>query len=235
MDIAALQARLADHGQAVSITGIYDASTRVAIMAALTDGPDYVLADADAEEAAVRLGATAAQVWTVYDVEAGGSPFLNGRPSILFEPHRFSRATGHIYDASHPNISSRVWNRKLYPASQQGRWDQLLEAVELNVDAGFASASYGGFQILGENYKLCGAISPWAFAWTQSQTTGDQLDAFVNFVSNAGLAPKLRNISANAVTCKPFANGYNGTASAQNQYAEKLASRYALRHQSSKR
>jgi hypothetical protein len=235
MDIAALQARLADHGHAVSITGVYDAPTRIAIMAALTDGPDYALTDADASDAAARLGATTTQVWTVYDVEAGGSPFIAGRPSILFEPYRFSRATGHKFDTSHPKISSRTWNRKLYPGSQQGRWDQLLEAVGLDVDAGFASASYGGFQILGENYKLCGAISPWAFAWKQSQTVGDQLDAFVEFVSNAGLASKLRAISAVPATCKPFADGYNGTASDLNNYSAKLATRYALRLAMSKR
>ena len=165
-----------------------------------------------------------AKIWAVYDVEAAGDAFINGRPTILFEPHRFSRSTGHRYDVSHPRLSSRSWNRKLYPGSQQGRWDQLLAAVALDVDAGFMSASYGAFQILGENYAVCGAIDPWSFAWKQAQTEGDQLDAFILFVKSKGLQDALAHGDWSA-----FAKGYNGTAYRENRYDERLAAAYGQR------
>lgn len=117
-----------------------------------------------------------------------------------------------------------MWNRKLYPASQAGRWSQLLDAVGLDVDAGFASASYGGFQILGENYAICGAPSPWSFAWRQAQTEADQLEAFVLFVEGCGLTRALQRGDWAA-----FAKGYNGTAYRENKYDERLEAAFAKR------
>lgn len=225
MDVRALQARLAGHGAyAGAIDGLYGPKTRQAVFKALTDGPDLALTDTDAEVAAARLRVDTAKVWAVYEVESSGSAFIDGRPTILFEPHRFSRATGHRFDKSHPAVSYRSWNRTKYPRHQLGRWEQLLTAVGLDVDAGFASASYGGFQILGENYEACGATSPWSFAWRQAQTEGDQLEAFVMFVESMGLAPALRRGDWAA-----FAKGYNGSAFKLNRYDEKLAAAYQRR------
>ncbi|RSV44427.1 DUF3380 domain-containing protein [Sphingomonas sp. ABOLE] len=225
MDMTTLRRRLVALGYQPAAEGMpFGAADREAILAALKDGPDYELDEHDIEDVADQLKVDPATVWAVWDVEASGTPFIDGRPTILFEPHRFSRATGHRFDASHPTISSRTWNRKLYPGSQIGRWQQLLEAVSLDVDAGFASASYGGFQILGENYEICGAISPWAFALQQSQTEADQLAAFLKFVEGRGLAAALR-----ARDWAKFAAGYNGTAFALNAYDTRLAAAYAKR------
>lgn len=225
MNIISLQRRLTDLGKYVGvIDGLWGPMTRDAIMAALTDGPDLSLTDTDVAQAAETLNVTPAHIWTVWDVEASGSPFIDGRPTILFEPHRFSKATAHRYDYSHPLISSANWNKKLYPGSQAGRYEQLLQAVELDVDAGFASASYGGFQILGENYAVCGAISPWSFAWQEAQTEADQLTHFVAFVNGNGLADALRSND-----WARFARSYNGAAYAVNKYDQRLAAAYKKR------
>jgi hypothetical protein len=231
MNVLQLQTRLAEHGcYAGAQDGAFGPATRAAIMAALSGGPDYALDDQGVQDAAQRLGVDPAHIWVSWDLECTGSPFIGGRPTILFEPHRFSKATGHQYDASHPTISSAVWNRKLYPGTQQGRYDQLLEAVGLDVDAGFASASYGGFQILGENYAVCGADSPWAFAWRQAQTADDQLAAYVSFVLGRGLAEKLRACKPNdPLSCRAFCTGYNGTAERENDYEGRFAADLARR------
>ena len=223
MDHADLQRRLATLGHDTGKPG-WGPRMRVAVHDELTKGPDHVLTQFDIDQAAAMLGVEAAKVWAVYEVESSGDAFIDGRPTILFEPHRFSRATGHRYDKSHPRLSSRVWNRTLYPRSQDGRWLQLLDAVALDVDAGFASASYGGFQILGENYAVCGAHDPWSFAWRQAQTEGDQLEAFVRFVEGNGLKSALQ-----CGDWAAFARGYNGTAYRLNKYDEKLAAAYAKR------
>lgn len=225
MDQAALQRRLATCGfYTGAIDGRFGPVSKAALLAAMLNGPDYEITDTDVAQAAELLGIEPAKVWAVYDVESTGDAFIAGMPTILFEPHRFSKSTGHRYDASHPTISSRNWNRTLYPRAQAGRWQQLLDAVALDVDAGFMSASYGGFQILGENYAVCGAIDPWSFAWKQAQTEGDQLDAFVRFVAGRGLKAALQRGDWAA-----FAKGYNGTAYRENRYDERLASAYAKR------
>lgn len=225
MDLTMLRRRLVALGQQPGAEGApFSAADRAAILTALTDGPDYQLGEHDIEDAAHRLDVEPAAIWAVWDVEASGAPSVAGRPTILFEPHRFSRATGHRYDAAYPAISSLKWNRALYPARQADRWTQLLNAVALDVDAGFASASYGGFQILAENYAVCGAPSPWAFAWKQAQTEADQLDAFLHFVEAAGLGAALRRQD-----WATFARGYNGTAYRENRYDERLAAAFAKR------
>lgn len=225
MDLTTLRRRLEALGHQPGAEGTpFTSADRAAILAALTDGPDYALGVDDVEDAADQLKVEPGSIWAVWDVEASAAPFIEGRPTILFEPHRFSRATGHRYDASHPELSSLAWNRALYPAKQAGRWSQLLDAVALDVDAGFASASYGGFQILGENFALCDATSPWAFAWQQSRTEADQLAAFIRFVEAKGLATALRRHDWAA-----FAKGYNGTAYRKNRYDERLAAAAARR------
>ena len=225
MDHKQLQRRLATagfyHGE---IDGKFLDVSTAALIACLTDGPDYPITSHDIEVAARTLAVDPAKIWAVYDVEAAGDAFIGGLPTILFEPHRFSKSTNHRYDASHPHLSSRSWNRKLYPGSQAGRWKQLVDAVALDVDAGFMSASYGAFQILGENYAVCDAPDPWSFAWRQAQTEGDQLEAFVKFIDRRGLKSALQRSDWAA-----FAKGYNGTAYRENKYDEKLANAYAKR------
>jgi hypothetical protein len=220
-----LQGRLAALGcYTGALSGIMDAATRSAILLALISGPDYRLTDIDVASAADEIGIEPAKIWAVHDVESSGNPFINGSPTILFEPHRFSKATGHRFDDSHPDISSRTWNRKLYPATQAGRYKQLLDAVGLDVDAGFGSASYGAFQILGENHAMCDAHTAWDFAWRMAQTEADQLQGFILFVKSAGLLPALK-----AGDWATFARGYNGTAYRENHYDTRLASAYAKR------
>jgi hypothetical protein len=225
MNLADLQQRLAALGTYTGpCTGAMDVDTRSAILQALTNGPDYRLEQIDIEDAAHQIGAEPAAIWAVHDVESSGNPFVNGRPTILFEPHRFSKATGHRYDATHQDISSREWTRKLYPGTQTGRWNQLLDAVALDVDAGFGSASYGAFQILGENHAMCDAHTAWDFAWRNAQTEADQLQGFILFVKAAGLVLALR-----ARDWATFARGYNGTAYRANAYDTRLAAAYAKR------
>lgn len=238
MTLAALQRRLIDlecyepDPVPGGADGAWGKKTRDGIMKALTDGPDFALTQDDVDQACIAIGngVTPAQVWTCWDVESTGSPFIDGRPVILFEPHRFSRSTRHRFDRSHPHLSSATWNRRLYPGSQIARYTQLLEAVHLDVDAGFASASYGGFQILGENHALCDAATPWAFAWRQAQTAGDQLHAFCLFVLNSGLAAKLAACRPNdAQSCIAFVSRYNGTAFRANDYHNRFARGLARR------
>jgi hypothetical protein len=224
MDTKLLQKILTALGYPLVADGKFGLKSQEALISAIADGPDTPLSASDVADAAKALGVNSAKIWTVYDVEAAASPFIDGKPTILFEPHIFSRLTKHRFDASHPKISSRSWDRKLYPGSQKGRWDQLKLATSLDVDAGLSSASYGGFQILGSNYQACGFATPWDFVYAQSRDVRSQVLAFVAFVEHNGLSNALRKGDWAA-----FAKGYNGSAYRANKYDEKLAAAYAKR------
>jgi hypothetical protein len=224
MDIATLQQRLVTLGTSIAIDGKYGPQTRAAVLAALTDPLDTAINPADIRGLAEQWEVETAALWAIRVVEAGGAAFADGRPKLLFEPHRFSRATAHAFDRSHPRISYRGWDRTRYPASQDARYDQLLDAIALDVDAAFASASYGGFQILGENWQICGEESPLDFALSEARGELGQLRHFIRFCASKGLVPALRRKDWAA-----FARGYNGTAFRVNRYDEKLAEAYRAR------
>jgi hypothetical protein len=226
MNKSELQQRLKDTGRyAGLVDGAYGPMTKSAVLLALTDGPDTKLAEADFVASAERLKTSLAKVKAVKEVESSGAGFTGDRAIILFEGHRFSRATQHRFDATAPSISYPKWDKAKYPGSQQGRYDQLVKAVGLDVDAGFASASYGLFQILGENYVAAGYENPFEFAVAQAYDEATQLLAFENFLKSTGLDAKLRACSTNPADCEPFCAGYNGSAFRSNNYHVKLANR----------
>lgn len=204
-----------------SLDGLWGPQTRDAVLLALSDGPDTPLSSQDIAQAARSRDLDPAAVQAVATVEASSAGFRAGKPLLLFEPHRFSRATSHRFDQTHPNISYPRWGSRPYPRSQEARYDQLLAAVRLDVDAGFASASYGRFQILGENHLAAGYSTPhdMAFAYARDELT--QLRSFLAFLENASLLAPLRALDWTA-----FARGYNGPAFAANKYDQRLAAAY---------
>lgn len=219
MDVTELQQRLAAKGRYTGpIDNDYGGGTQRGVRLAMTDGPDTKLTEADFVASALRLGVKTSRVKAVNEVEAAGGGFEGGRPIILFEPHRFSRATKGRFDKSAPDVSYPNWDRKRYPRTQDARYDQLVKAVGLDVDAGFASASYGRFQILGENFAACGYRTPYDFAEAQAHDEATQLQAFERFIVSKGLLAALRDGN-----WARFAAGYNGTAYRQNKYDERLA------------
>lgn len=204
--------------------GWYGPQTKAAIMLAFTDGPDTPLVIADYVKSAERLLTKPSHIMAFATVEASGAGFQDGVPKVLFEPHRFSGATKHVWDKTHPTISYPTWGMRPYPATQGARYAQIIEAVGLGVAAGFASASYGKFQILGENYAACGYNNPWEFAFGQAKGEASQLAAFEGFITYNSLLGPLRDMSVTPISCVAIAKGYNGTAYAKNGYHQKLAS-----------
>jgi len=217
--LAELQTYLKQTGRYTgAIDGDWGRLTEAAILTMLTDGPDTKLTEQEFVNSANRLGVSPAHIKAVVSVESSGAGFQAGRPLILPEPHRFSKNTGHRFDGSHPTVSYRKWKTRPYPKTQDARYDQLLKMIRLDVDAGFASASYGKFQIMGENHKACGFETSWQFAEAQARDERTQLIAFEHFIRANGLLKHLQRGDWAA-----FARGYNGTAYAQNKYDVKLA------------
>jgi len=199
---------------------------------------------ADFTAAANALGCTSAQIRAVWEVESGGGWFKDVRadilaldgpggfldgphlPKILFEAHIFDRYTEGRYRDSHPNLSSRVWNRKLYVGGQ-GEYVRLWKAMQLDRHAALLSASVGGAQIMGFNHKLAGFDTVEAYWEAMKVSETAHLKAFAAFIQSNKLVSALRAISSNPADCIAFARGYNGKEYAKNNYHGKIAQAHA--------
>ena len=125
-----------------------------------------------------------ALIQAVIVVESSGSGFLPagakspagrivaGLPKILFEPHvwwRRLKAQRPSYNPAglltrddvkrlHPNLHEILyerWGAKPY-GSTNSQWDRLERARAINRPSSDESASWGSFQILGENWQSLG-------------------------------------------------------------------------------
>lgn len=180
------------------------------------------LTEKDYAEAAHSLRVTVAVIKAVAEVEARGAGFLpDGQAKILFEPHIFGRYTGYKYNKSHPHLSSTKWNKQNYGAAGAYQHKKLQEAVLLDREAALMSASWGYFQIMGFNWKVCGYKSLQAFINDVVGSAGGQLRAFVGYVKGRGLADELQRRD-----WAGFAFGYNGSGYKENQYDTKLSKAY---------
>ena len=202
------------------------------------------ITDCQFRAAAQALGCEVAQIRAVDEVESGGGwfedvradildldgpgGFLDGPelPKILFEAHHFSKRTGRRFDGSHPNLSSRSWNRALYVGGE-GEWARLHRAMQLDRTAALMSASVGRYQIMGFNHALAGFRDVETFWGAMKESESRHLEAFVAFIQNSNLTPMLKRVSAEAEDCAPFALGYNGSGYRANGYDQKIARAYA--------
>lgn len=207
------------------VDGIAGPKTQTALLAGQRS-PKH-LTDADIVAAADKLGVNVSTVRTVNEVESAGAGFLaDGRPKILFERHVFWRRLQAYgidpapYAALNPNIVSQTRGGYSGGAAEYVR---LACAELIHADAAWESASWGAFQVMGENWKRLGYADAAEFVSRMEADEGGQLDAFVRFVA---ADPKLL-AALKARKWAAFAAGYNGPAYHDNLYDVKLDRAYA--------
>lgn len=183
--------------------------------------PELGITDTDFLLAASALDVEVAAIQAVAEVETRGTPFDDqGRPTILYERHYFHRLTDGRYDATHPAISQPT-------AGGYGKFSaqyrKLAQAWQLAPDAALRSASWGRFQIMGNNFLAAGFPSAAAMVFAHTRAESAHLQAFVHFLlSNKGMLGALRRKEWDA-----FALSYNGKNYKQNDYATKMKDAYA--------
>ena len=185
-------------------------------------------AETDVEKAAKELNVEVAAIKAVNEVESGGRRgFLaDGKIMILFEGHVFWKELQKLginplnHVKGNENILYRTWTKGHYKGGALEH-DRLNQAIKINKTAALASASYGKFQIMGNNYKACGYNSVEDFVEAQKKGEGEQLMAFVNFLRTNKLVTALQKKQ-----WATFAKGYNGSGYAANKYDIKLAAAY---------
>ena len=184
--------------------------------------------------AAKILDTPISTIKAVYEVETSGGAYLpDGRVKILFEGHKFWKTLSkrgikksELIEAAkkHPNVLYEHWDKKQYKGGA-AEWDRVSESYLvcdlLGVERGInlEAASYGSFQILGENAKLCGYYNAHEMiAAYNNGGEGEQLDSFCRFVKARKIDGYLREKQ-----WAKFAEKYNGTRYRENMYDVKLA------------
>lgn len=182
------------------------------------------------KDLAIRLGLEPALLKAVQLVEAAGRDgFLaDGRPQILFE--------GHImYKEVHKKFPDRdlAYLCKKYPTVFFPKWDKskylggvheykrLELAKEIDEECALKSASWGMFQIMGFNHKICGCQDVYDFVHKVSESHEKQLELMYYFMHNSGCLKNLKEKD-----WAGFAKKYNGPGYAQNAYDQKLRNSY---------
>lgn len=221
LTVKSLQERLG-----VAPDGVFGPASAVALFARLSNRNAPALADADFARVAAELGVGEKIIRAVRKVEAPRGPFDDqGRPSILYEKHVFSRNTEPEgrFDRSHPALSAEEWEPGTYgPFSAQ--YQKLALACALDPEAAFRACSWGAFQVLGENAVDLGYGSAFEMALALTASEAAHLDSFVRFVKANRLVDELRQCRpGDPASCVPFVRAYNGKGYARNAYHVKLA------------
>ncbi len=178
------------------------------------------LTEADFATVATTLGCEVAAIKAVADTEAKDEPWdMMGRPIILFERHKFAKHSHGLYNRSHPDISTpRAGGYG--PSSRQ--YDRLRRAAMLDETAALKSASWGLFQIMGENHGDAGHPTVAAFVDAMMLRRSEHLKAFAHFVAaNPGMKKAIQNRD-----WATFARAYNGPDYATNDYDGKMRRAY---------
>lgn len=174
----------------------------------------------DFKDAATTLSCEVAAMRAVAEVEAPRGPWDElGRPTILFERHKFAKHSGGKFNRSHSDISNPSWGGHGLFREQ---YEKLLRAAILDENAALKAASWGAFQILGENFEAAGHQSVHAFVKAILENEANHLKAFVSFIqsnTHIHLALKAKDWAA-------FARGYNGSRYAENAYDTKMKAAY---------
>ena len=103
--------------------------------------------------------------------------------------------------------------------------EKLTLAACRDVDAAFASASWGKFQVMGAHWKALGYDSPLALAWSCVGSEAAHYELLARYIEHNNLAGAFRAISADLETCRAFADGYNGPGYRKFDYHSKIAAR----------
>ncbi len=191
------------------------------------------LKESDITALAKELGLEPAIIKAVNAVESSGRGFtLDGNPKILFEGHVFwselqkRGIDPKKYVKGNENILYQKWTTKFYQYGK-AEYQRLSKAIALIpnnndvVEAAYASASWGTFQIMGYHYKSLGYKEIIEFVGANQLNEGEHLRMFGKFLVVNGLVKYLKNKD-----WKNFAYRYNGAGYAKNKYDIKLQTAY---------
>jgi hypothetical protein len=201
------------------------------------------------ETAAKAVGVPESYMRAVAEIESRGEGFLkDGSVKILFERHWFYKKLKAAL-ALDPDLRAHVSNKlgivvpvgsmaaetlmvvmsKKYEnicntetggyKGNEVEWDRLNLAMDFDVESAAQATSYGGFQLMGFNCKLCGYLTAKEMMLALAGSESKQFLAVAAFIKNN---PAMLDAMKKANWAR-FAELYNGSDYAKNQYDTKLA------------
>jgi hypothetical protein len=190
------------------------------------------LGDQDYQNAANQIGADAAAVHAVSNVESNTGGFgADGKPIIRFELQWFSQFAGSTYDRTHPYLSVQSdRDGDVYHTGTQAReYCLLFNAMILRgaktrrFTEAIKAASWGRFQVMGFNSQTAGWATPVAFAQDMYVSEGNHLKAFIGYMTKT--KPKAA-AALKSHDWAGFALNYNGEDYAHYHYDTRLEAAY---------
>lgn len=184
--------------------------------------------DSDYDWAGKYLDCEPESLKAVVKVETGGRDgFISpGKPIILFEGHIFwkqlkQRGIDPVkYSKSFPNIVYEKWTKKYYLGGAR-EYERFEQACSISESAAISSTSFGIFQIMGFNYKLCSCNTPEIFYSRMCESEFIQFTLGLEFIRNQKLNKYLAEKNWDS-----FAYKYNGPGYKENKYDTKLQKAY---------
>lgn len=184
--------------------------------------------ESDYDWAGLYMDCEPAALKAVVEVETGGRDgFISpGKPIILFEGHIFWKQLKNEgidpepLQKTHPGIVYPKWTKEHYLGGAR-EYERFDEACSISRPAAINSTSFGIFQVMGFNYKVCSCNSIDDFYNKMCESEFRQFTLGLEFIRNSGLQKYLKNKD-----WAGFAKRYNGPGYAQNKYDTKLANAY---------
>lgn len=176
------------------------------------------------------LGLEPALLKAVQLVEAAGRDgFLaDGRPQILFEGHIMYKEVHKKFPDRDLGYLCKRYSTVFFPKWDKSKYlggvheyKRLELAKEIDEECALKSASWGMFQIMGFNHKICGCQDVYDFVHKVSESHEKQLELMYYFMHNSGCLKNLKEKD-----WAGFAKKYNGPGYAQNAYDQKLRNAY---------
>lgn len=168
----------------LKVDGIVGTATRKALRG---EDTSKLLSEKDIEAGAKRLSVPVTVIKAIAEVETQGDGFLpSGRPKILFERHRmyfylsqkFGKTKANQMMANHANVVNTATGGY---RGGEAEYIRLGQAKQIDEESALQSASWGRFQLMGENWKDLGYSSVQEFVKQQNQSESLQFEAFLRF------------------------------------------------------
>lgn len=146
-----------------------------------------LLKESDLIAGAKRINVPVIVIKAIAEVETLGAGYLdNGKPKILFERHRmhfyltqkFGKNKANDLMSKHPNIVNTKTGGYHGGIAEHTR---LSQAKQIDIECALQSASWGRFQLMGENWKALGYSSVQEFVAQQEQSESLQFEAFLRY------------------------------------------------------
>lgn len=209
--------------------GIYD-SDKYTALADLINTKYIRFSELD--KYAKAIGIDSAILKAITEVECKGNGFFtDGSCTILFERHiffnqvtqKFGSEQAQQWSIKYPNICFETRSQSAYFGGKR-EWERVNLAKNLDPECALLSTSFGMFQIMGFNYKICGYSNVGEYVSDMIKSEKYQVGAVSMYIKNYANGKLYKAVTS--LDFNEIARLFNGNDYAVNNYNGKLKDAY---------